>query len=79
MGLALDIDGSELYWIEKNATHPRQSALMIINVKNNTRERQAGDSLIDKRSLINQDVGGTSHFFSFNIVGDVITLTQCDG
>lgn len=53
VGLALDIYGSELYWLEKTSSHPRQSALMIINVKNDTRQQH-----VDKFSLINQDAGG---------------------
>lgn len=51
--MALDIYGSELYWLEKTSSHPRQSALMIINVKNDTRQQH-----VDKFSLINQDAGG---------------------
>lgn len=57
VGLALDIGGSELYWIEKTSAHPRQSALMIINIKRYNRNYNS-DFLIDKFTLINQDVEG---------------------
>lgn len=58
VGLALDIGGSELYWIEKTSAHPRQSALMIINIRRYNRNYNS-DFLIDKFTLINQDVEGS--------------------
>ena len=53
----MDVGGSELYWIEKTSVHPRQSALMILDVKRD--RRRTSDFLnIDKFTLINQDVEG---------------------
>lgn len=57
VGLALDIRGSELYWIERSSIYPRRGALMITDTKQSI-QRHNNDYLIDKFNLINQDVGG---------------------
>lgn len=57
VGLALDIRGSELYWIERSSIHPRRSALMITDTKQRI-QKHNNDYLIDKFNLINQDVAG---------------------